>query len=163
MPSYVKKKLQEYHHIVSKCNQTCPYTPAPKQFGSEAQSPLPPDLSPKLDKAGIKKVQKNVGSILYYARAINMTVLVALSTITAEQTIAMEHTLAKCTQMLDYLVHNVAAKVRFHSSDMILNIHSDTSYLSESKACSRTCSRFFMGWQPADGKPIRINGAFHVD
>jgi hypothetical protein len=36
-----------------------------------------------LDKAGIKKVQKMVGSILYYAQAINMTVLMALSTITA--------------------------------------------------------------------------------
>jgi hypothetical protein len=49
MPGYVKKKLQEYHHIVSKCIQTCPYMPAPKQFGSEARSPLPPDLLPKLD------------------------------------------------------------------------------------------------------------------
>jgi hypothetical protein len=64
--------------------------------------------------------------------------------------------------MLDYLVHNVTAKVRFHASDMIMNIHLDASYLSEAKACSRTCGHFFMGWQPADGKPIRINGAFHV-
>jgi hypothetical protein len=162
MPGYVKKKLQEYHHIVSKCIQFCPYMPAPKQFRSEAQSPLPPDLLPKLDKAGIKNIQKVVGSILYYARAINMTVLMALSTIAAEQMIAMERTLAKCTQMLDYLAHNATAKVRFHASYMIMNINSDASYLSESKACSRTCSHFFMGWQPANGKPIRINGAFHV-
>jgi hypothetical protein len=162
MPGYVKKKLQEYHHIVSKCIRTCPYTPAPKQFGSEAQSSLPPDSLPKLNKAGIKKVQKIIGSILYYARAVDMTVLTALSTFAAEQTIATERTLAKCTQMLDYLAHNVTAKVRFHASDMIMNIHSDASYPSESKACSRTCGHFFMGWQPADGEPIRINGAFHV-
>jgi hypothetical protein len=91
-----------------------------------------------------------------------MTVHMALSTIAAEQTIATERTLAKCTQMLDYLVHNATAKVRFHASDMIMNIHLDASFISEAKACSRTCSHFFMGWQPADGKPIRINGAFHV-
>jgi hypothetical protein len=30
MPGYVKKKLQEYHHIMSKRIQTCPYMPAPK-------------------------------------------------------------------------------------------------------------------------------------
>jgi hypothetical protein len=162
MPGYVKKKLQEYNHIASKRIQTCPYTPAPKQFGSEAQSPFPPDSLPKLDKAGIKKVQKIVGSILYYARAVNMTVLMALSTIAAEQTITMEHTFAKCTQMLDYLAHNGTAKVRFHILDMIMNIHSDASYLSEAKACSRICGHFFMGWQPADGEPICINGAFHV-
>ncbi len=91
-----------------------------------------------------------------------MTVLMALSTITDEQTIATECTLAKCTQMLDYLAHNVTAKVRFHVSDMIMSIHSNTSYLSEAKARSRTCGHFFMGWQPADGKPICINRAFHV-
>jgi hypothetical protein len=86
----------------------------------------------------------------------------ALSTIAAEQMIATERTLVKCTQMLDYLAHNATAKVRFHASDMIMNIHLDASYLSEAKACSRTCSHFFMGWQPADGEPIRIDGAFHV-
>jgi hypothetical protein len=64
--------------------------------------------------------------------------------------------------MLDYLAHNVTAKVRFHASDMIMNIHLDASYLSESKACSRTCGHFFMGLQPANGEPICINGAFHV-
>jgi hypothetical protein len=45
---------------------------------------------------------------------------------------------------------------------MILNIHSDASYLSEANACSRTCGHCFMGWIPQDGKPIRLNGAFHV-
>ncbi len=89
----------------------CPYMPAPKRFGSEAQAPLPPDLSPKLDKAGIKKAQKLVGSILYYARAIDMTVLMALSTIAVEQTIATKRTLERCTQLLDYLAHNADAKV----------------------------------------------------
>jgi hypothetical protein len=52
--------------------------------------------------------------------------------------------------------------VRFHASDMILNIHSDASYLSEAKACSRACGHLFMGWMPKDGKPICLNGAFHV-
>ncbi len=67
MPGYIKKILQQYSHIASKWVQNCPYTPVPKQFGSKAQAPLPPDLLFKLDKVGIKKVQKIVGSILYYA------------------------------------------------------------------------------------------------
>ena len=45
MPGYIKK-LQEYNHVQSKRIQTCPYTPAPKQFGSEVQRPLPLDNSP---------------------------------------------------------------------------------------------------------------------
>jgi hypothetical protein len=46
MPGYDERKFQEYNHIVSKRAQTCPYSPAPKQFGSEVQAPLPDDESP---------------------------------------------------------------------------------------------------------------------
>jgi hypothetical protein len=74
MPGYIKKKLQEYKHIMPKKLQTCPYSPGPKRFGTEAQAPLPPNASPRLDAKGIKQVQQIVGSILYYARAVDMTV-----------------------------------------------------------------------------------------
>ena len=162
MPGYIAKKLQEYSHVKSKTVQHCPYTPVPKQFGSEAQRPLPPDTSPRLDKKGIRRVQQIVGSILYYARAVDMTVLMALSSLAIEQTKATERTLAKCVQLLDYLAHHSHAKIRFYASDMIMNIHSDASYLSEGRARSRTCGHFFMGWSPQDGEPIKLNGAFHV-
>jgi hypothetical protein len=158
MPGYIKKKLQQYSQIASKRVQNFPYMLAPKQFGSKAQAPLPPDSSPKLDKAGIKKGQKIVSSILYYACAVDMTVLMALSTIAANQTIATKRTLEPC----NYLAQNAKAKVRFCASDMVMNIHLDVSYLSKAKACSRTCSHFFMGWMRKYGDPIKINGTFHV-
>ncbi len=91
-----------------------------------------------------------------------MMVLMALSSIATEQMKATEKTIAQCTQLLDYLSGHADPKVQFHTSDMILNIHSDASYLSEAKACSRACGHFFMGWMPRDGEPIRLNGAFHV-
>jgi hypothetical protein len=162
MPGYIKKKLQEYDHILPKKLQTCPYSPEPKRFGTAAQAPLPPDASPKLDAKGIKRVQQIVGSILYYARAVDLTVLMALSSIAMEQTKATQKTMSRCIQLLDYLAGHSDAKIRFHASDMILNIHSDASYLSEAKARSRACGHFFMGWIPKDGAPIRLNGAFHV-
>ncbi len=145
IPGYIKIKLQEYKHIVPKKLQTCLYLPEPKIFGTEAQTPLPPDSTPKLDAKGIKRVQKIVGSILYYARAVDMTVSMALSSIAVEQTKATVKTMAGCTQLLDYLSGHVDAKVCFQASDMILNIHSDASYLLEAKARSRTCGHFFMG------------------
>jgi hypothetical protein len=46
---------------------------------------------------------------------------------------------------------------------MIMNIHSDASYLSEPSARSRTCGHFFMGSIPKNGQPIFINGAFYVN
>jgi hypothetical protein len=76
---------------------------------------------------GIKRVQQIVGSILYYARAVDMMVLMALSVIAVKQTKAMTKTLGKCMQLLDYLASNSEAKVRFYASNMIKNIHLDAS------------------------------------
>jgi hypothetical protein len=142
--------------------QMCPYLLEPKKFGTEAQASLPHNSTSKLDAKGIKRVQKIMGSILYYARAVNMTVLMALSSIAVEQAKATEKTMAQCTQLLDYLSGHADTKVQFHASDMILNIHSDASYLLEANACSRTCGHFFMGWMLQDDKPIHLNGTFHV-
>ena len=142
--------------------QHCPYSPEPKRYGADAQSPLPQDISWKLNDKEIKQVQKIVGSILYYARAVDMTVLMRLSTIASEQTKGKERTLEKAYQVLDYLATHPNAVVRFRASDMVMNIHSDSSYLSEPKARSRACGHFFMGSLPKDGDPIKLNGALHT-
>ena len=91
-----------------------------------------------------------------------MKVLAALSTIAIDQTKATKRTMEQCIQLLDYLASNQNAKVRFHASDIILNIHSDASYLSESGARSRACGHFFMGWMPKNEEPIKLNGAFYT-
>ena len=44
---------------------------------------------------------------------------------------------------------------------MILNIHSDASYLSERNARSRASGHFFLGWLPRPGEPIRLNDMIH--
>ncbi len=93
---------------------------------------------------------------MYYAQAVNMTVLMALNTIAVDQMKATERTMEECMQLLDYLAHNADAKVRFHVSDMILNIHSNTSYLSEAKARSRVCGQFFDGMDAQKWGPHTI-------
>ena len=148
MPGYIKKKLQEYTHAFKGRLQTCPYSPEPKRFGADAQAPIVTDRTAALNVKRIKRVQQIVGSILYYARAVDMTVLMALSSIAVEQTKATEKTMGRCIQLLEYLASNSEAKVRYHASDMVMNIHSDASYLSETKARSRACGHFSMGWVP---------------
>ena len=41
---------------------------------------------------------------------------------------------------------------------MILNIHSNASYLTAAGGRSRATGHFFLGWMPEDGKPILLNG-----
>jgi hypothetical protein len=45
---------------------------------------------------------------------------------------------------------------------MVLNIHSDASYLSEPKARSRLGGTYFLGSLPQNGKPIQLNGPVQV-
>ncbi len=105
--------------------QACPYSPESKKFWADAQTPLGVDFSPLLDKKGLKRVQKVVGSILYYTRAVDMTMLMALSAITVEQMKAMAKTMGRCIQLLDYLASNTEVKVRYYASNMVMNIHLD--------------------------------------
>jgi hypothetical protein len=89
------------HHAT---NTTLPILAGTKKIRRRCrQSPLPHDDSQKLNDTEIKQVQKIVRSILYYARAVDMTVLMALSTIASDQTKDTQRTLEKAYQVLDYL------------------------------------------------------------
>jgi hypothetical protein len=55
-----------------------------------------------------------------------------LNDIATEQTKAMAKMQAATNQMLDYLATHPDATIRYHTSDMVLHIHSDASYLSVS-------------------------------
>ena len=63
---------------------------------------------------------------------------------------------------MDYFATHPQATIRYFASEMILNIHSDASYLSESRAQSRTAGHYFLGSIPKKGEPIPINGAIYV-
>eukprot|EP00804_Cyclotella_cryptica_P028183 CCRYP_011053-RC/>CCRYP_011053-RC protein AED:0.33 eAED:0.33 QI:0/0/0/1/0/0/2/0/415 len=161
MPGYIKKVLQRFRHECSK-PQHSPYQCAPKQYGKAVQLPLPPNDSPPLDKPGITRIQQIVGTILYYARCVDITILMTLSTISHKQARATQRTNLSVTQLLDYCATHPDATICFRASDMVLNIHSDASYLNAPAACSRIGGHFFLGWAPRDHLPIKLNGAIHV-
>jgi hypothetical protein len=93
-------------------------------------------------------IQKVTGSVLYYARAVEPTVLMPLNDIATEQTKATGKTQAATNQLLDYLATHPDATIRYHASDMILHIHSGDYYLSVSNAHSRLGGLFFCGDKP---------------
>ena len=97
---------------------------APRKYGAESQEPTPLDTAPPATKEEIIGIQKNLGIILYGACMIDLTVIMALSTIAIEQAKATKTTLKNVHQVLDYLATNPYATIRFHAPDMVLNIHS---------------------------------------
>jgi hypothetical protein len=54
------------------------------------------------------------------------------------------------------------AKRQYCASGMILNVHSDASYLSAPHAQSHAGGYSFLGSTPCDGSLIQINGTVHI-
>jgi hypothetical protein len=129
MPGYIKKQLLKYKHTGRRI-QYCPCSLELRKYGAGEQFPVPIDDLQKLTKNKIKKVKKNVESILYYAWTLDLMVLMVLSTIASEQTKGMENTVEKAYKVLDYLATHLNAKVRFGAFNMVMNFHSDVSYLT---------------------------------
>ncbi len=86
----------------------------------------------------------------------------ALSKISSRQSAPTENTMKRVNQFLHYMWTHPDAIIRYHASDMILNVHSDAPYLSSPKACSRAGGYFFLGSLPHGRDPIKLNGAIHV-
>ncbi len=100
MVKYVMKQLTKYGHAAPLKPQHCLYLLNPIMYGKDNQAPSPLDDSPLLDEAGKKRVQKFVGSYLYYARALDFTILMALSEISSQQSAPMENTTKRVNQIL---------------------------------------------------------------
>ena len=161
MPNYVAKTLKKLKHPNPKKPVKAPHTWNVPAYGKQPQL-APIDNSPKLPDNEKKRIQQIVGSFLYYARAIDSTILPALSEISALQSNPTENTKKKATMLLDYLATNPTAKIRYNASDMILHVESDAAYLIAPNAKSRIAGYYYMGNLPAK-KENTINGAILVE
>ena len=144
MPNYVQKQLVKYRHNAPKRRQYCPYEPAPVQYGRKSQELPVEEESKLLDKEGKLCVQQVIGSFLYHARAVDMTILHALNSIAADSSKPTELTMKHVAQLLNYMHSNPNAGVRDHASDRILNVHTDTVYLLISWLVEKLHRRLFI-------------------
>jgi hypothetical protein len=96
---------------------------------------------------------------LYYARALDSTILVTLGTLAAAQTKATTKTLALVTKFLEYASTHPDYTICYSDSPMILTIHSDASFLLESDARSRVGSIFSLSCPYQPDTPVATNGA----
>jgi hypothetical protein len=130
---------------------TCPpHLDTAQLDGANIQLTTPKDTTTTLSTAEIKCIQQITGTLLYYARAVDATLLVALGTIAAQQARGTATTARAINHKLDYCHTHPDAVICYCRSDMILKIHSDASYLSEAKACSHVGGHFYMGNKPSN-------------
>jgi hypothetical protein len=144
MPGYVSNVLSKFQHDAPKHPQHKPSRYVTPVYGAKTQYATT-DETPPLTATQCLTIQKVTGSVLYYARAVDPTVLMPLNDIATEQTKGTEKAQAATNQLLDYLATHPDASIRYHASAMILHIHSDASYILVSNARSRLGGLFFLG------------------
>jgi hypothetical protein len=167
MPGYIPATLHKFQHPAPLRPQHLPHHWHRPNYGVPTQLTPPADESKPLPPGGIQRLQQIIGTLLYYAGAMDPTLLVALGTLGSAQAKGTEATAAATVHLLNYCTMNPDACLCYKASDMVLYIHSDASYLSEPKARSRSGRHFFLSDRPADldQPPIKAptpNGPLHT-
>jgi hypothetical protein len=102
------------------------------------------DTTQPLTLKKIKHAQGIVGTLLYYAQAVDPTLLAALSAIAACQSNGMRAVANACHQLLDYVATHPNAGIPYKVCNMVLLVHMDASYLSKPGGKSRAAGHFYL-------------------
>ena len=159
MPGYIEKALARFNHTQPIKPQYQPHPHTIPSYGATVQYAKHNDQSPAASKDEEKFIRQVVGVLLYYARAVDPTLLVALSTLASAQAAPTAHTMSLVKWLLDYVATQPDAIITYKKSNMILAVHSDASYLSEANARSRVGGHFFCSENTDDPSD---NGAVHT-
>ena len=75
-------------------------------------------------------MQGIIGSLLYYARAVDNKLLATLSALSSQQAHATKNTETLVAQLLDYVATYPADGITYRASSMVLTAHSHASFLT---------------------------------
>jgi hypothetical protein len=130
MPNYVQKALKQFQHTAGEL-QHAPYSIAPIQYGAKKQYTTQELKAPLLDNKAKHFIQQVCGKFLFISRAVESTRLCPISAIASQSSKPTEDKMQQTLQLLDYLATQEDAILSYHASNMVLAVHSNTSYLSE--------------------------------
>jgi hypothetical protein len=95
MPGYIKAVLHKYQHPVPTCPEHAPHQWNPPIYGAKTQYVEDTQDSPALPPKDVTRLQQLGGTLLYYARAVDPTLIMPVNVLTSEQTKATDATAEK--------------------------------------------------------------------
>jgi hypothetical protein len=157
MPGYMSKVLQRFQRLLSSgpSQAASPSIYVPPIYGQSTQH-THVDLTTSLSAADTLEMQELVGCILFYARAIDSTMLPAVNHISSVQSQLTLYVQQMGQRLLAYGAAYPNNVLVYHASDMLLKLQSDCSYLSRPRAGSVVGGLGYLG---SHSDPTTINGA----
>jgi hypothetical protein len=143
MPKQVQKALKQFQHKAGKLHHA-PYLSAPTQYGAKKQYSTQESKAPMLDNKAKRFIQQVCSKLLFLCRAVDSTLLCSISAIASQSSKPIEDTMQKTLQLLNYLAMQEDAVLSYHTSNMVLAVHSNTCYLSKPKAQIQAGGHFFL-------------------
>ena len=116
MLGYIDKLLDRIKHPRPSKPQYAPHRWTTPAYGQRLQLAPAQDSSPSLDAAGTTYIQSVVGSLLYYSRAVDPTILPALNSIASSQSKPTQLTKSDVSMLLDYCATYPNATIRYYAS-----------------------------------------------
>ena len=105
MLNYISSMLHKYQHPTPTRAQHSPRMWNIPTYVATQQLTKAPDTTAPLELSEVKRIQKIVGTLLYYAQAVDATMLVALGKISAQQSIATQSTSKGMKHLLYTVTH----------------------------------------------------------
>ena len=158
MPGYIDRLLTRLKHPKPNRPVDAPHRWRKPEYGKSIQYNLPIDTSPPLTAPAAILLQSTVGSLLFYSRAVDPSMLPGLNEVSTQQSTPTINTQRKVNDLLNYVSCHPNAVIRFHASDMCLHVDSDAAYLVLPKARSRLAGHFFLSDHPEVSRTISPNG-----
>lgn len=143
MPGYVEKALTRFG-IINPKGANSPSVYLPPEYGKAVQYEESDDTSPVAPEAKTR-IQEIVGVFLFYARAVDPTMLTAVNKLASKQANPTEAVVEASVRLMQYASRFPDATTEFRPSNMQLGCHSDASYLSEANSRSRAGGILFLG------------------
>ena len=136
MPGCLSTLLLKFKYPQHAKPRLSPYKCLPISYLVKSHITPDPDSLELLNASRKCHVQEIVGSLLYYARAVDNKLLIALSAIAAHQAKATVNT----EQAVDLLLNCVATYpnngIVYQASGMILCAHVDAGFFNETNSCT---------------------------
>jgi hypothetical protein len=141
MPDYVPKALKRFNISDQHKRVNAPGPHTNIRYGQTQQMATTDDSEP-ITQNQQRNIQQIVGVFMYYARAVDCTMLCEVNKLASKQSKPTVNVERDTYQLLNYAATWPMAAVTFTPSDMKLRIISDAAYNSEQGARSRAAGIF---------------------
>jgi hypothetical protein len=115
MPGYITSMLHKYQHPTSNRPQYAQHIWMEPAYGKRIQYASLPDESAATSAADITQAQGIIGTLLYYDRSVDPTLIIPLSTIASRLFTANKTTMASVSHLLDYCSTKRNATIRYYA------------------------------------------------